>query len=155
MKTTCVLAIITDGKQVLLAMKKRGFGSGYWNGPGGKIEAGEKLEAALVRECQEEIDITLTSFEKVAIHDFKFPDGNSDMIVHTYLCTKWEGEPKESDEMAPRWFDISEIPYDEMWADDRYWLPLVLSGKKLETQFTFDHEQNMLAYAVNEVEKLK
>jgi mutator protein MutT len=149
-----VLAIITDGKQVLLAMKKRGFGSGYWNGPGGKIEAGEKLEAALIRECKEEVDITLTKFEKVAVHDFKFPDGNSDMVVHTYLCSTWDGEPKESDEMAPKWFNINELPYDEMWADDRYWLPLVLAGKKLETQFTFDHEQNMLAYAVNEVEKL-
>jgi mutator protein MutT len=154
MKTTCVLAIITDEKRILLAMKKRGFGSGYWNGPGGKVEEGEAVEAALIRECHEEVGITITKFEKVALHDFKFPDGRSDMVVHTFRCTQWEGEPMESDEMAPQWFDQTEIPYDRMWADDRYWLPLVLAGKKLSTEFTFDHEQNMLAYAVNEVEKL-
>jgi mutator protein MutT len=154
MTTTCVLAIITDGQQVLLAMKKRGFGSGYWNGPGGKVKEGESLQAALKRECFEEVSITLTKCEKVATHDYKFPDGQSDMVVHTYLCTEWDGEAMESEEMAPRWFDIAELPYDQMWQDDRYWLPLVLAGKKLKTDFTFDHEQNMLAYAVNEVEKL-
>ena len=154
MKTIGVLAIITDGSKLLLAMKKRGFGSGYYNGPGGKINDGETIEAALVRECEEEVNITLTNYEKVAVHDFKFPDGQSDMIVHTYLATAWEGEVKESEEMAPKWFELTDIPYDQMWADDRYWLPLVLAGKKLETQFTFDHEQNMLAYAFNEVEEL-
>lgn len=154
MVTHCVLAIIVQDSQLLLAMKKRGFGSGYWNGPGGKIESGETPEQALVRECQEEVGLTLTSYKKVAEHDFVFPGGNSDMFVHVYLAKKWQGEPTESDEMAPQWFDISDIPYDRMWADDRYWMPLVLAGKKLKAQFTFDNEQNMLSYRLDEVEKL-
>ena len=152
--TTCTLLLLIKKDEILLAVKKRGFGAGYWNGIGGKIETGETIEQALVRECQEEINVTPTKFHKVAVHDFKFPDGHSDMLVHTFVCTQWQGEPEETDEMAPRWFKTSEIPYDQMWQDDRYWVPLVLAGKKLETNFTFDHEQNMLAYAVNEVEKL-
>lgn len=152
--TTCTLLLLIRHDEILLAMKKRGFGAGYWNGIGGKIEAGETVEQALVRECQEEINVTPTKFHKVAVHDFKFPDGHSDMLVHAFIGTEWQGEPEETDEMAPHWFKTKEIPYDEMWADDRYWVPLVLAGKKLETNFTFDHEQNMLAYAVNEVEKL-
>ena len=152
---TCTLLLLRDGDNILLAMKKRGFGEGYWNGIGGKVEVGETIKQALVRECQEEIGVTPLVYQKVAIHDFKFPDGHSGMIVHAYLCTEWEGEPEETEEMAPCWFATSEIPYDQMWQDDRYWLPLVLAGKKLETQFTFDHEQNMLAYAVNEVDTLK
>lgn len=154
MKTVCVLALFVDKNQLLLVMKKRGFGSNYWNGPGGKVEAGESLRAALVRECQEEVGMTPLTFEKVAVHDFKFSDSPNDMLVHTYLCTKWEGEATESEEMAPRWFKLSEIPYDDMWQDDRYWLSLALAGKKLETQFTFDSEQHMLAYAINEVDSL-
>lgn len=152
---TCTLLLLLKDDEILLAMKKRGFGAGYWNGVGGKLNEGETIRHALVRECQEEINVTPTTFEKVAVHDFKFPESQSDMIIHTYVCTAWDGDPEETEEMAPRWFKTAEIPYDEMWQDDRYWIPLVLAGKKLETQFTFDHEQHMLAYAVSEVEKLK
>lgn len=48
------MAIIQHGDQVLLAMKKKGFGEGWWNGYGGKVEAGETVEAAMVRELREE-----------------------------------------------------------------------------------------------------
>jgi 8-oxo-dGTP pyrophosphatase MutT (NUDIX family) len=64
-----LLFLITEDK-ILLAMKKRGFGTGKWNGVGGKIESGESLEAALVRECQEEIGVTPTSWRPVAELDF-------------------------------------------------------------------------------------
>jgi hypothetical protein len=57
--------------------------------------------------------------------------------------------------MAPRWFQTSEIPYDDMWSDDRYWLPQVLAGKKLRTTFTFDADENMQAYEIEETDTLK
>lgn len=57
-----LLFLIKDD-HVLLAMKKRGFGAGNWNGVGGKIEAGESIEQALVRECQEEIGVTPISWK--------------------------------------------------------------------------------------------
>ncbi len=44
--------------EILLVMKKRGFGSGRWNGVGGKFESGETAEQATIRECQEEIGVT-------------------------------------------------------------------------------------------------
>jgi 8-oxo-dGTP diphosphatase len=144
MKTATLLLLLKDD-QILLAMKKRGFGVGRYNGVGGKIEAGETIEQALVRECQEEIGVTPINFERVAYHDFKFPDGTTDMQVHAYVCRKWEGEPVETEEMAPQWFSLKEIPYDQMWQDDIVWLPQVLAGKKLQCQFTFDHDDNMQA----------
>jgi hypothetical protein len=39
--------------------------------------------------------------------------------------------------MAPSWFRVHEIPYDEMWDDDRYWLPYVLAGKRVRATFTY------------------
>jgi mutator protein MutT len=131
-------------------MKKRGFGEGRWNGPGGKVEPSEMIEQAMVRECQEEIGVTPLEYRKMAIHDFVFPDGQSDMQAHAFVCTKWEGEPAESEEMAPRWFDINKIPYKDMWQDDEYWLPQVLAGRKLHTRFTFDADDNMLTHQVHE-----
>ncbi len=154
LKICTLLLLVRDGR-ILLAMKKRGFGSGRYNGVGGKITSGETIEQALVRECQEEIEVTPTKFDKVALHDFAFPDGTPDMQVHAYICTEWEGEPVETEEMAPKWFDIADIPYDKMWQDDIIWLPLVLVGKKMICRFVFDENDIMLSGEFKFVDKLR
>jgi len=38
--------------------------------------------------------------------------------------------------MLPQWFATDAIPFDQMWADDQHWLPLVLQGKRVEAKFT-------------------
>ncbi len=153
-KTTTLL-LLRQGDEVLLAMKKRGFGAGRWNGVGGKLEPGETIEQALVRECQEEISVTPTKYHKVAEHDFQeFHDGQpAHMFVYVYLCTEWAGEPAESEEMSPRWFKLSDIPYDKMWSDDPYWLPDVLAGKLLRTTFTLSADNTVQDYTISQVER--
>jgi len=151
------LLLLRRGDELLLAMKKRGWGVGKWNGVGGKIDVGETIEHAVVRECQEEIGVTPLKCHKVAVHDFTVNSGQPDewhMHTHTYLCDKWNGKPTETEEMAPKWFKISEIPYDQMWQDDRYWLPQVLDGKLLKTIFTFDRHDTMLSKIITEVSSL-
>lgn len=151
----CTLLLLRKNDEILLAMKKRGFGAGRWNGVGGKIETDETIEKALVRECQEEIGVTPTKFSKIAVHDFKFPGTTSDMQVHAYFCDSWQGEPIESEEMAPKWFKICEIPYDDMWQDDIVWLPLVLRGKRLKTEFGFDNNDNLISAKLTLVQNLE
>jgi len=138
-------------------MKKRGFGQGLWNGVGGKAKEGETPKVASFREAFEEIGVHVKKTRKVALLHFYFPDDpkkkdwNQD--VHVFLVSKWMGEPEETEEMRPQWFDISEIPFATMWPDDPHWLPKVLAGERIVGWFSFDDENKVLDYKVKNVGK--
>jgi mutator protein MutT len=151
--TTTLVFLVRDN-QILLAMKKRGFGAGHWNGVGGKVDPDETIEQAMIRECQEEISVTPTTYHQAALNIFhEFYKGEPHAItVHTYLCSEWTGEPEESEEMAPKWFAVSDIPYDQMWPDDEYWLPPVLDGKLVRTTFRYNNTDAMESHEITEVQ---
>jgi 8-oxo-dGTP diphosphatase/2-hydroxy-dATP diphosphatase len=119
-------------------MKKRGFGAGRWNGFGGKVEEGESIEEAAVREVKEEAGIEVSDLNKVGIIEFEFKDGSKTLEVHIFKAGNFSGEPIESEEMKPEWFYIDEIPFMDMWPDDIHWIPLFLKGKKFKGKFIFD-----------------
>lgn len=72
MKQILTLCMVYDNKRILLGMKKRGFGSGRWNGFGGKIEADESIETAALRELKEEVGLEAKRIDKRAVLTFKF-----------------------------------------------------------------------------------
>jgi 8-oxo-dGTP diphosphatase len=125
---------------VLLGLKKTGFGAGKWVGLGGHVEPGEKPVAAAVREVAEESGLLVPadSLQHMASIEFRFPVRPSwDQATDVFLTSAYQGEPTESDEVAPRWFDIAELPLEQMWDDARYWLPLVLAGEHVDVLVTF------------------
>lgn len=151
------LLFLKSGDELLLAMKKRGFGEGKWNGVGGKLDAGETIEQALVRECVEEVGVTPTSWRAVGELDFVQDAETAEpwhMFVYAFIADAWEGEPTESEEMRPKWFHLEDIPYGDMWDDDEFWLPYVLEGKKVVGEFTFDINDRLLTHDVRIVEEL-
>lgn len=148
------LSFILNKKQILLAMKKTGFGKGRWNGYGGKVKSDEEIESAAKRETLEEIGIKVEELEKRAIIDFNLPKEEKMLQVHLFEITKHSGEPKETKEMKPKWFEIDKIPYKDMWDDDSYWLPVFLEGKLFRAYFEFDENDKVTNYEINEVEKL-
>lgn len=141
------LCYVFDGENVLLGMKKKGFGEGKLNGYGGKVENGESFESAAKREMKEESGLEVSGLEKVAELDFKFtnapPGKDWDQVVHVYFAKKWNGTPEETEEMSPEWFSIKELSdskdeiYKNFWDDDKYWFPEVLKGKKIYGWFVF------------------
>ena len=139
-------------------MKKRGFGKGRWNGVGGKPdkEKGETVLDCAIRETEEEIGVKIKTPEKAAIIDFHFPeslkDKDWDQQVHLFLVKEWEGEPTETEEMKPQWFNRDNIPFSEMWDDDKYWLPHILGGKKLKAKFFFDENDKAVNHEIDLVE---
>jgi len=130
-----LLYIIRDNK-VLLILKKRGLGKGLYNGVGGKVEKGESIEEAVIRECLEEINVKPEKLEWRGLLEFH-NDNELYGFVHVFVTEHFKGEPKETEEAKPIWFNIDDIPYDKMWEDDKYWLPHVLSGKKIYGRFWF------------------
>ncbi len=142
--TTLVLLVkrsYGEISEICLAMKKGGFGEGRYNGVGGKLEAGETIEQAAVRETREEIGVGIKDLKKCARLVFENPHKPDwDQVVHVYLVESWEGEPSESIEMKPEWFAVKNIPYSAMWPDDAHWLPEVLNGKFISGSFIFNKE---------------
>lgn len=146
------LSLLKKDNKILLAMKKRGFGEGRYNGVGGKIESGETPEEAMIRETQEEICVTPTKYEKVGFLEFdEFYKGKKQRVIfHLYIVYDWKGNIDETEEMKPCWFNIDEIPYDKMFPDDRYWLPLILEGKKINAYFDFDENWNLISKQIRD-----
>jgi len=145
------LCIPRRGGRVLLGMKKRGFGSGRWNGFGGKVEPGEMIDDAAVRECFEEACIEVTSMEKVGHLRFTFVGDPVAFDVHVYRVDAWTGEPAETDEMAPEWFTEGSIPFDTMWPDDQHWFPRFLAGEKFLGEFAYDGPDTIVSSRLMEV----
>jgi mutator protein MutT len=139
--------IINDNGEALLQYKRRGFGAGKWNGPGGKVEPGETMEQAAIREVKEETGLSIRNLKKMAELEFVFIDKDEwNQTVHVYLTEDYSGEITAGDEGELKWFKLDEIPYDKMWVDDPYWLPDVLAGKFMKMRFYFDHQGHLQKY---------
>jgi 8-oxo-dGTP pyrophosphatase MutT (NUDIX family) len=149
MRQATLLFLFRD-QHILLAMKKRGFGVGRWNGVGGKPKDGELIAEAAIRECQEEIGVTPKEIHQAATLYFYFPEAKKDwnQQVTTFTCRSWQGEPSETEEMAPKWFAVNKIPFSKMWPDDKYWLPRVIKGEFITAEFYFDNNEKLLRYKI-------
>ena len=134
------LLFVIDEERILLIRKKRGLGAGKINGPGGRLEPGESAHDCALRELQEELRIRAWSADWRGNHRFQFIDGYR-LDVDVFVTDGFDGEPTETDEAIPLWFPVSEIPYDEMWADDRHWFPHLLDGSHFYGRWLFDGDR--------------
>ena len=155
MKNTTLCFVLRNDK-ILLGLKKIGeVGEGKYNGFGGRVNEGERIDAAAVRELEEETGLIakIQDLENVGTIEYTFPEHESykSQKVHIYLIKKWLGTPRESQEMTCEWFKIRDIPYDKMWDDDKLWLPQVLKGEKLEADFIFGEGEKIEKHTIREL----
>ena len=153
------LIVVTDtlNKRILLGHKHRGFGAGFYNSFGGKLETGETLAQSAQRELQEEtgiqVPLDFMQDSRVGTLYFTFQDSAVEMVVHVFRvhvttdASHANGGTAASssilprhiivdpssirgcDEITPKWFDDwHNMPLHTMFADDSVWLVQLLSS---------------------------
>jgi len=137
------LCFIKDGNRVLLGRKARKIGEGLWNGMGGNVEqSDETIEDAAKREVREEVGVELENIKYMGSIDFKFPDTGRINQVSMFVAEGYQGdlspEPEEISEL--KWFDIENLPVNEMLEADKRFVPFVLHDEEVsgEVKFTSD-----------------
>ena len=140
------LCEIIHNSKLLLQLKSAGkFGEGKWNGPGGKLKQDETPVDGVKREVREETGLTILDPELLGLIDFYFGEKHQpDWTTYIFRVTEYSGELRDSDEGILRWFKLGEIPYNQMWADDQYWLPPLLEGRKVKGTFWYNEESTEL-----------
>lgn len=142
----CVVYILRERAgtaQVLLGYKRTGLGLGRVVGIGGKVEAGETVTEAAVREVHEETGLTVdaSDLQPVGLFEYLFPSRPAwSQRSHVFLCRDSRGEAVETDEIIPAWFALEDVPLDRMWDDARRWLPHVLRGGVASATYTFGED---------------
>lgn len=145
------VAIIYSHPKVLLGIKKKKLGAGRYNGFGGGMEDFDKsIYETAIRETQEEIGVKLVDPELVGRILFHFQSDEQDHDVHFFKANNYSGTPKETDEMTAEWFHIDSIPYTQMWADDKYWMPILLNNKRFLGEFLFNPKHEIVDYKLEE-----
>ena len=93
------------------------------------------------------------------------------MVLHIYRAISWSGEVRESAEMIPQWWPHQDIPYDQMWPDNQFWLHhvsdqdlknlfpskphfQVLEGRKVRAYFLYNDCSSIARHSVEVVEDL-
>jgi 8-oxo-dGTP diphosphatase len=124
---TVVAVALVDGEgRVLLQQRSPGRAmAGLWEFPGGKVEAGERPEGALIRELEEELGISV-ALEALSPAAFASADNDGrHMLLLLYLCRKWEGEPRPLDAAALKWLRPDEMGAMPMPPADEPLIPLL------------------------------
>jgi 8-oxo-dGTP diphosphatase len=130
-------------REVLLGLKKTGFGAGMVVAPGGKVEPGESASQAAVRELREETGIHIRESGLVELGrvEWRFPARpKADMAAVVFTAEHPGGTASPSAEMEPYWFPVDALPYERMWEDARHWLAHVLAGSRLDVLVTLNRD---------------
>ena len=98
------VALVDADRRVLIAQRPEGKAmAGLWEFPGGKVEAGETPEAALIRELEEELGIQTKTACLAPLSFASHSYENFHLLMPLYVCRKWQGIPQAKEHIALKW----------------------------------------------------
>ena len=107
-----VAAIIIEGENFFATQRGYGAWKDWWEFPGGKVEAGETPEEALVREIREELDTTVSVDEFLMTVEYDYPEFHISMDC--FICSVISGELTLLEHESARWLPLSD-PLQVNW----------------------------------------
>ena len=122
MLVVAVALVDPDGRVLIAQRPDDKSMAGLWEFPGGKIEAGERPEQALIRELGEELGITV---QEACLAPFTFAShtyGGFHLLMPLYVCRRWDGDPRPRHHAALKWVRPKDMKDYPMPAAD---LPLI------------------------------
>jgi len=136
------------GTEVLLGLKRTGFGTGKIVGVGGHVEPGESDAEAVVREVWEEVGLQVRQEDlaDAGVVEFNFPARPEwNMSCRVFTARRWNGEASESREITPEWFNVGALPLHRMWQDAEHWLPPALAGETIDVVVVLNEDNETVA----------
>ncbi|WP_181033504.1 8-oxo-dGTP diphosphatase [Arthrobacter sp. SX1312] len=139
------------GRQVLLGLKRTGFGTGRVVALGGKIDGRETAREAAVREVAEESGIDLVPADVHAAGEitWHFPAEPAwNMAASLFTAEAGDAAAEACEEIEPRWYGVDAIPWQDMWQDAPHWIPALLAGRPVRARFVMATDNESVAGVV-------
>lgn len=140
--------LIKDNKVVVTKYKEGNKKAGYYEIPGGKIEAGETPEQTAIREMKEETGITIENLKYKGNMTVEYPNRIFDLDA--FLSVEYKGEPQEFEENTSEWIEINELLKKEKILSniiilDRFFIKGLTDEKcKFKIWIQVDEKENIL-----------
>lgn len=119
-----VAAIIRKGERIFATQRGYGDFKDYWEFPGGKMEAGETPEQALIREIREELDAEIRIDKLLSTIEWDYPQFH--LTMHCYVCSLVSNELHLNEHEAAKWLNKDEIRSVNWLPADNQLLPLIV-----------------------------
>ena len=141
---------IIRGRNLLLKKATRGISVGKWNAPGGKLEPSETPERCARREVLEETGLRVSKLFYHGSLTFLMDGGKTlHTRAHAFSTHDAKGRARSSAEGEVRWYPLDDLPFTEMWEDDKLWIPLMLGRIRFDATFTYDAEnRHVIGFAI-------
>jgi len=144
MKLSVLCYLTKSGKTLMLhrVKKENDIHEGKWNGLGGKMEANESPEEAIIREVFEESGLKISNPKLKGI--ITYPQTNNadeEWIVFVFTANKFSGDLIESNEGDLEWIKNSEIKKLHLWKGDYQFLPLIKKKGIFTAKITYNKEE--------------